>query len=107
MINEKLKMTNQQATEKITSLSNTSFGIMFLNFFFTIVLGPQISHYINIFALLLTIASIWILIKNRLINYKPILNIIFVLFLGFLGAYFKYGYSGWHYRNLFELVRPK
>lgn len=99
-------MTNQQAIKKISELSITSSCIMFFNFFFSMILGPQIAHYINIFALFITVVSIWILIKNRLTNYKPIANIIFNLSLGILGVYLKYGYTGWHYFNLLKLMRP-
>ena len=99
-------MTHQQAQKRIFELSIISSSIMFFNFFSSIILGPQIAHYINIFALFITISSIWILIKNKLINYKPILNIIFNLSLGILGASLKYGFTGWHYCNLFQLMRP-
>ncbi len=99
-------MTNQQSIKKLSELTITSSCIMFFNFFFSIILGPQIAHYINIFALLITIVSICILIRNKLIDYKPILNIIFNLSLGILGVSLKYGYTGWHYCNLFKLMRP-
>ena len=99
-------MTNQQASQKIFDLSLVSSAIMFFNFFFSIISGPQFSHYVNIFALFITIYSIGILIDYRLLNFKSIASIIFNLSLGILGIYFKYGYTGWHYINLFKLMRP-
>jgi TctA family transporter len=100
-------MTNQQASQYVFILTIISICIMFFDFFFSIIAGPQIAHYINIIALLLTIISIWILIKNRLNNYKLLLYIIINLFFGILGMFFKYGYTGWHYDNFLELMRPK
>jgi hypothetical protein len=100
-------MTNQQSSQNIILLTVLSSVIMFFNFFFSIITGPQIAHFINICALLFAFTAIWILMKNRLFNRKrPIVYIIVNLSLGLLAANFKYGYTGWHYVNLFTVVRP-
>ncbi len=100
-------MTQQQASEYILWICIFSSLAMIGNCIFSIITGPQIAHYLNICAFLLTFNAVWLLIKNKLFkNTRSLLLIIINLSIGLFAMYIKYGYFDWHYSSIISIARP-
>jgi len=78
------------------------------NFFFAIIAGPNICHYINLFTLALTITTTILLITSKkatlytraIIAIAITINIL--LNIGLINI--KYGYTNWHFKSVLELA---
>ena len=99
-------MTTENQLSVAISFIRISTVMMITLVLLPIIAGPNISHRINLIALLLTFLACLILLYHRklvdlkrLIIFQIILNIVF----GLGHASIKYGYFGWEYKNLTEL----
>ena len=100
-------MTNQQSSTSILIICILSSFVMIGTLILSIIIGPQLAHYLNLLALLFTFVAIYILIKNRLFkNKRSVINIVINLLIFLLVANLKYGYFDWEYVNLITLKRP-
>ena len=102
-------MTIKTQLSIASSFIRTSIALMIFTFFFAIIAGPNVSHRINLSALLLTIISIVIFsVHRRSVDFRAgrliIIQIVINLGLGLGLLIIKYGYINWHFKNLFELT---
>jgi hypothetical protein len=77
------------------TLIRISTGVLIFIFFFAIVIGPEIAHYINLLALLLTIIALGIFYKYREIvefTKSIIIQIVLNLVIGLGLMIVNYGY---------------
>ena len=101
-------MADNNKVSLIMTLLRVSFFTMLFTFFFAIIAGPNICHYINLVALSLTIAAIILfLIQKNSDTHKLWPVVIMILFnvavsIGLMSI--KYGYFNWHFKNIFELT---
>jgi hypothetical protein len=85
-----------------------SIALMIFTFFFAIIGGPNYCHYLNLFALAMTLFAV-IILKRNFFSYgflsKLALTLLLIinLTLGVFLIYTKYGYINRNYLNPFQI----
>ena len=101
-------LTRMTERDYCSPLLTGSIATMIFTFFFAIIGGPNYCHYINLFALVLTLIAL-VILKRNFFSYsffkKLLLTLLLIvnLTLGIFLMYIKYGYLNRQYLNPFQI----
>lgn len=112
---------NLRMKEQLTEYIILIFALIALSIsslIMSIITGPQIAHFINLFSIIIAvwltlrllkkystrIQEIWSTNRNRMI--LGIFGLLTHLIVAFAIVTFRYGYTNWVYKNPIELIPP-